>query len=61
MPEKPKKPDNPEQSKRFIETAEQVGAQDEKTLERAFTRISLGLSGKMKPPPGRSGKSSPAK
>lgn len=34
-----RKPDNPEQSKRFIETAEQVGADDEKALERAFKRI----------------------
>jgi hypothetical protein len=33
-------PDNPEQSKRFIETAEQVGAdEDEEALERAFKRI----------------------
>lgn len=42
MPRKPEpKPDNAEQSKRFIETAEQVGADDEKTLERAFKRILL--------------------
>jgi hypothetical protein len=40
MPRKPEpKPDNPEQSKRFIETAEEVGADDEETLERAFKRI----------------------
>jgi hypothetical protein len=33
------KPDDPAQSKRFIETAEQVGADDEETLERAFKKI----------------------
>lgn len=34
------KPDDPVQSKRFIETAEQVGAdEDEKALERAFERV----------------------
>ncbi len=31
--------DDPEQSKRFIETAEQVGADDEEALERAFKKI----------------------
>lgn len=39
MPRKPTKPDDPEQSKRFIETAESVGADDEKALDRAFTKI----------------------
>jgi hypothetical protein len=34
-----RKPDNPAQSKRFIETAEQVGADDEETLEHAFEKI----------------------
>lgn len=33
------KPDDAEQSKRFIETAEQAGADDEKTLDRAFKEI----------------------
>lgn len=33
------KPDDAAQSKRFIETAEQVGADDEKALERAFKKI----------------------
>ena len=33
------KPDDPEQSKRFIETAEEVGADDEGALERAFKKI----------------------
>ena len=34
------KPDDPAQSKRFIETAEQVGADtDDKALERAFKKI----------------------
>lgn len=42
MPRKPApKPDDPEQSKRFIETAEEVGAdRDEEALDRAFKRIS---------------------
>jgi hypothetical protein len=33
------KPDDPAQSKRFIETAEQVGADDEEALERTFKKI----------------------
>jgi hypothetical protein len=41
MPRKPTKPDDPEQSKRFIEAAEEVGAdRDEEALERAFKKIS---------------------
>jgi len=39
MPRKPTKPDDPEQSKRFIETAEEVGATDDEALERAFKKI----------------------
>ncbi len=40
MPRKPSKPDDPEQSKRFIETAEQVGADtDDEALERAFKKV----------------------
>lgn len=39
MPRKPTKPDDPEQSKRFLETAEEVGADDEGALERAFEKI----------------------
>ncbi len=40
MPRKPApKPDDPEQSKRFIETAEEVGATDDKALERAFMKV----------------------
>jgi hypothetical protein len=40
MPRKSPKPDNPEQSKRFIEAAEEVGADgDDKALERAFKKI----------------------
>jgi hypothetical protein len=40
MARKPSKPDDPEQSKRFIETAEEVGAEaDDKALERAFKKI----------------------
>jgi hypothetical protein len=35
------KPDNAEQSKRFIATAEEVGADtDDEALERAFKKIS---------------------
>lgn len=33
------KPDDAEQSKRFIETAEEVEAEDEQALERAFKKI----------------------
>jgi hypothetical protein len=33
------KPDDPAQSKRFIETAEEVGADDDEALERAFKKI----------------------
>lgn len=39
MPRKPTKRDNPEQSRRFIDTAEEVGADDERALERAFEKI----------------------
>jgi hypothetical protein len=41
MPRKPApKPDDPEQSKRFIETAKEVGADtDDAALERAFKKI----------------------
>lgn len=33
------KPDDAAQSKRFIETGEEVGADDEQALERAFAKI----------------------
>jgi hypothetical protein len=40
MPRKPTKPDDPAQSKRFIATAEEVGADgDDGALERAFKKI----------------------
>jgi hypothetical protein len=39
MPRKLTKSDDSEQSKRFIETAEEVEADDEQALERAFKRI----------------------
>lgn len=39
MPRKPTKPDDEEQSKRFIETAGEVGADDDDTLERALKDI----------------------
>ncbi len=32
--------DDPEQSKRFIETAKEVEAEDEQALDRAFKKIS---------------------
>jgi hypothetical protein len=35
---KPSKSDDPEQSKRFIETAEEVGVDDEEALKRAFKK-----------------------
>jgi hypothetical protein len=41
MPRKPTKPDDPEQSKRFIEIAEEVEATDDAALERAFKKIAL--------------------
>jgi hypothetical protein len=39
MPRKPSKPDDTEQSKRFIETAEEIGADDDQALVRAFKKI----------------------
>jgi hypothetical protein len=40
MPRKPTKHDDPEQSKRFMEIAEEVGADtDDAALERAFKKI----------------------
>ena len=40
MPRKPTKPDDASQSKRFIEIAEEVGADtDDEALERAFKKI----------------------
>jgi hypothetical protein len=46
MPRKPTPPrDDPEQSKRFIDTAVEVGADtDDKALERAFKKISSSRS-----------------
>ena len=42
MPRKRTKPADPEQSKRFIETAEEVGADtDDEALERALETIPL--------------------
>ena len=35
------KPDDPEQSKRFIETAKEHGADDAKALDRAFKKIAV--------------------
>jgi hypothetical protein len=40
MPQKPvPKPDDAEQSKRFIETAKELEADDAEVLERAFKRV----------------------
>jgi hypothetical protein len=40
MPRKPAPPpDDPKQSKRFIDTATEVEADDDKALERAFKKI----------------------
>lgn len=39
MARKSIKPDDAKQSKRFIDTAEEVGADDEEALERAFKKI----------------------
>ena len=40
MPRKPTKSDDPDQSKRFLDTAKEVGAdQDDEALERAFKKI----------------------
>jgi hypothetical protein len=42
MPRKPTKPDDPKQSERFIQIAEEVGADaDDEALERAFKKIAL--------------------
>jgi hypothetical protein len=39
-PKSDRKPDDPEQSKRFIETAEEVGADtDDEALERALKKV----------------------
>jgi hypothetical protein len=52
MPDKPEpKPDDPKQSKRFIEIAKEVGADDdasalERTLEKIATKPRLPLSSK---------------
>lgn len=40
MPRKPApKPDDPEESKRFIEDAEKIGADDPEALDRALKKI----------------------
>jgi hypothetical protein len=40
MPRKPTKPDDPAQSKRFIEAAEEVGADDDNALAHALGKVS---------------------
>jgi hypothetical protein len=45
------KPDDPKQSKRFVETAEEVGADtDDEALERAFKKIAQPKMGAVKRP-----------
>jgi hypothetical protein len=62
MTKKPeRKPDDPEQSKRFIDTAKEHGADDPKALDRAFKKVASSASGKTKRTPDRSAKSSPSK
>ncbi len=39
MERKKPKPDDPEKSKRFVETAKEVEAEDAKALDRAFKKI----------------------
>jgi hypothetical protein len=39
MPRKPTKPNDIEQSKRFIQTAEEVEANEEDALERTFKKL----------------------
>jgi hypothetical protein len=40
MPRKPTKPDDPKQSERFIQIAEEIGADaDDEALERALKKI----------------------
>jgi hypothetical protein len=39
MQRKPTKPDDPEQSKRFIQTAEEARDRDEEALKRAFKKM----------------------
>jgi hypothetical protein len=39
MSKPPRKPDDPEQSKRFKETAKELEADDSKALDRAFKKI----------------------
>jgi hypothetical protein len=40
MPRKPTKPDDPKQSERFIQIAEEIGADaDDEALERTFKKI----------------------
>jgi hypothetical protein len=39
MPRKPSKADDPVRSKRFIEIADEVDADDEEALERVFKKI----------------------
>jgi hypothetical protein len=49
MPRKPeRKPDDPEQSKRFIDTAKEIGADDPKALDRVFKKVATS-----KPPKAR--------
>ena len=54
MPTKKPTPDNSEQSKRFIEIAEEVEATDQQALERALKKIISRPSRSTRPPKGES-------
>jgi hypothetical protein len=54
MGRKPKPaPDDPAQSKRFIDTAHEVEADDPQALERAFKKVASAKKGAASPPSGR--------
>jgi hypothetical protein len=50
MARKPeRKPDDPEQSKRFIDTAKEIEADDPKALDRAFKKVATSKPSKARP------------
>ena len=61
MEPKKRKPDDPEQSKRFIETAKQVEADDPKALDRAFKKVATQSSHPIPEPKASRGSPSKAK
>jgi hypothetical protein len=56
VPRKPKPPpDDPEQSKRFIEAAREIGTDERpEEFERVFKKVALSKRAHSKPPPRRS-------